>query len=161
MKIKKKSVIRKKEILEAAMKLFSNQGFRNTTMDDIASAISLARTTLYDYYKSKDEILYALIDEVVIEQREMVPEGSLRTQLEVAATEIITRILDHKELYKILFQEMPSLAKPTADKINAWQQYSMIVVQKVIKAGITEEEFHPIWREEDITFAFKALVGNG
>ena len=84
----KKSELRRAEILEAAMELFSLNGYQATHMDHIASAVSVARVTLYDYYKSKEDILYALIDQVVEEPRTKPLSGSVRSQLETLAEEI-------------------------------------------------------------------------
>lgn len=150
---------RKTEILEAALNLFSRQGFQVTTMEQIASYIKIARTSLYEYYKSKEDILYSLINEVVEEEREKPLEGSIRTQLEILAAESITRLQNNYTLYKILFQELPTLSNPTSDKIRAWQGRSMILVQKVIVKGIEEGVFKANRKAEDIAFVFKALIG--
>ncbi|UNC93218.1 TetR/AcrR family transcriptional regulator [Candidatus Contubernalis alkaliaceticus] len=150
---------RRIEILETALDLFSRQGFQGTTMEHIASSIKIARTTLYEYYKSKEDILYSLIHEVVEEDSEHPLEGSIRTQLEILAAASITRLQNNFTLYKILFQELPTLARPTSDKIRAWQGRSMIMVQQVIGKGTSEGVFASNWKVEDIAFAFKALIG--
>lgn len=54
-------------ILNAALDLFSQHGYRGTDMGDIAQAMGLARNSLYRYYPSKDHILVAVM------QRAMVP----------------------------------------------------------------------------------------
>jgi AcrR family transcriptional regulator len=150
---------RKTEILEAALDLFSRQGFQDTTMEHISSCIKIARTSLYEYYKSKEDILYSLVNEIVEKEREKPLEGSIRTQLEVLAAESITRLQNNFALYKILFQELPTLSNPTSDKIRAWQGHSMILVQKVIVNGIEAGAFKANRKPEDIAFVFKALIG--
>jgi len=47
--------------LQAAKQLFQLHGFRRVTIDDIAKAIGKARSSLYYYYKTKEEILDAVI----------------------------------------------------------------------------------------------------
>lgn len=56
--IKKDKLIafNKNNILEAAEKLFSEKGVKETTMDDIAKAADYSKSTLYVYFKSKEEI---------------------------------------------------------------------------------------------------------
>jgi AcrR family transcriptional regulator len=56
------------QILETAKKLFHVHGLQKVTMDDVAKAIGKGRSSLYYYYKSKDEIFDAVIN---IEIREM------------------------------------------------------------------------------------------
>ncbi|PUZ28660.1 TetR/AcrR family transcriptional regulator [Chitinophaga parva] len=49
------------QLLQAAKQLFQVHGFRRVTLDDIAKAIGKARSSLYYYYKTKEEILDAVI----------------------------------------------------------------------------------------------------
>lgn len=44
------------EILEGARRVFAEKGFEETTVDDIAAAVGLAKGTLYLYFKSKQQI---------------------------------------------------------------------------------------------------------
>jgi len=50
------------QILQAAQQLFQKHGFQKVSMDDVAKAIGKGRSSLYYYYKSKDEIFEAVID---------------------------------------------------------------------------------------------------
>ena len=56
------------QILLAAKRLFTAHGLHRVTMDDVARAIGKGRSSLYYYYKSKDEIFDAVM---AIEIREM------------------------------------------------------------------------------------------
>ena len=47
-------------ILDAALELFRQYGYRRTSMEDIAGAANVAKGTLYIYFKSKDELFEAL-----------------------------------------------------------------------------------------------------
>jgi AcrR family transcriptional regulator len=49
------------QLINAAKQLFQLHGFRRVTIDDIAKAIGKARSSLYYYYKTKEEILDAVI----------------------------------------------------------------------------------------------------
>ena len=65
---KRKKVTRKERetklrvqiILEAAEKLFLTKGYENTTMDEIADESEFSKGTLYNYFKSKDELYLAI-----------------------------------------------------------------------------------------------------
>lgn len=50
---------KKAKILEAAIHVFSQQGLRNTKISDIAEAASIGKGTIYEYFRSKDEIFAA------------------------------------------------------------------------------------------------------
>lgn len=45
-------------VLEAGAKLFNDQGYERTSLDDIASALNITKRTIYYYIQSKDEILF-------------------------------------------------------------------------------------------------------
>ena len=52
----------KKMILEASMKLFVEEGFENVSIRKIAELIEYSPTTVYLYFKDKNEILFNLHD---------------------------------------------------------------------------------------------------
>lgn len=57
------SITKTKHILiDVARKLFAKNGVANTTMNDIAVASGKGRRTLYTYFSSKEEVLYAVIE---------------------------------------------------------------------------------------------------
>ena len=50
-------------LLEVARGLFAHKGLKATTMNDISAASGRGRRTLYTYFKNKEEIYYAVIEE--------------------------------------------------------------------------------------------------
>ncbi|MBS6329099.1 MAG: TetR/AcrR family transcriptional regulator [Prevotella bivia] len=49
-------------LVDVARQLFAKNGIANTTMNDIAKASGKGRRTLYTYFKSKDDVYYAVIE---------------------------------------------------------------------------------------------------
>ncbi|MEY8332426.1 TetR/AcrR family transcriptional regulator [Lachnospiraceae bacterium 47-T17] len=62
MRVVKEANVRKSEILDAAERLFGTKGFDGTSTTDILNEIGIARGTLYYHFKSKEDILDALIE---------------------------------------------------------------------------------------------------
>lgn len=62
MRIVKEAEERKNEILDVAERLFGTKGFESTSTNDILNEIGIARGTLYYHFKSKEDILDAMID---------------------------------------------------------------------------------------------------
>jgi AcrR family transcriptional regulator len=58
-------------ILKAARKLFGDDGFQATTMDDIASAARVAKGAVYHHFKTKEDVFEAVFEEV---SRDLVAE---------------------------------------------------------------------------------------
>lgn len=55
----------KQEILEAALELFSVQGFEATSISQIAGAVGIRKASLYSHFESKQAILDELVKEVL------------------------------------------------------------------------------------------------
>ena len=61
----------REQIIKAADGLFYRQGFEHTSFSDIAEVVQISRGNFYYYFKTKDEILEAVIDQRLAERREM------------------------------------------------------------------------------------------
>jgi|GEM_PF-6160162 len=61
---------KKLEILEAAGKLFSQYGYKKTTLDDLADATGLKKSTLYHYYSGKKDLFRSMAEHVFINHTE-------------------------------------------------------------------------------------------
>ena len=54
--------LRRKQIIDGAIKVFSAKGFPNATVREIAEAAGLTMGTLYNYIRSKEDIIYIVYD---------------------------------------------------------------------------------------------------
>jgi AcrR family transcriptional regulator len=57
--------IRKKEFVAAAIELFQAKGFEQTSVTDITNKVGVSHGAFFYYYKSKDEILKDVIEEII------------------------------------------------------------------------------------------------
>jgi AcrR family transcriptional regulator len=71
--------VRRDQILDAATKMFVAQGYENSTVDEIAKEAGLSKGSIYWYFKSKLDILFALTDRCV--------EDSQKELVQLAATD--------------------------------------------------------------------------
>ena len=62
MRVVKEANVRKSEILDVAELLFGTKGFDGTSTTDILNMVGIARGTLYYHFKSKEDILDAIIE---------------------------------------------------------------------------------------------------
>ena len=69
-RIVKKAAQRKSEIVGAALQLFQAKGYDSTTMQDVMDLLGIAKGTIYHYFKSKEELLEAVIENMVAENIE-------------------------------------------------------------------------------------------
>ena len=69
-----------REIVDTARVLFRKSGFKKTTMGDIARSLGKAKSSLYYYYPSKEDIfeavIYAEMDELLDEIHQAISEAT-------------------------------------------------------------------------------------
>jgi AcrR family transcriptional regulator len=82
---------RKSQIINAAEGVFTQKGFDEARMDDIAEETGLSKGTLYLYFKSKDDLIIAILDRMF--QREFKQFENLNLD-EQSAVETIWKITD-------------------------------------------------------------------
>ncbi|HEX37947.1 MAG TPA: TetR/AcrR family transcriptional regulator [Candidatus Cloacimonetes bacterium] len=71
-RIVKKHDIRKNEILDMAQTLFYTQGYEKTSINQIIDHLGIAKGTIYHYFKSKYELLDAVVERLILQMREAV-----------------------------------------------------------------------------------------
>jgi AcrR family transcriptional regulator len=102
---------RQAEILKAARELFVSKGFRETTLDEIAHQAEFGKGTLYNYFASKEEIFFAIIDQAVDETISISREaaagpGGIREKLAIFAQRTIRYVRDNGELLHVIYHEL-------------------------------------------------------
>ncbi|SDG27156.1 DNA-binding transcriptional regulator, AcrR family [Fontibacillus panacisegetis] len=131
MRTVKEAEERKNEILDAADELFGQKGFDGTSTNDILAKVGIARGTLYYHFKSKEDIMDALIErynvriisaaqEVAEDKSIPVIERIIRAVMALnisggSSQEIMDHIhkpqnaLMHQKIHKVIIQGVPSI----------------------------------------------------
>ena len=108
---KKKEI--RRDLIQAAVELFSEKGFRKATMREISSRAGYAAATIYNYFPNKEKILYGYFEE---KQRELIrsledipdfSEFTLKEKLQVHLESLLDLYLPDREFvqeaYKLIF----------------------------------------------------------
>ena len=66
-RIVKQAEVRRQEIVAAARQLFQVKEYEKTTMQDVMDELGIAKGTIYHYFKSKEELLEAVVENIVDE----------------------------------------------------------------------------------------------
>ncbi|GGG87578.1 TetR/AcrR family transcriptional regulator [Edaphobacter dinghuensis] len=77
----------RRRIMTAAQKLFDVDGIDRVTMANIISATGIRASTLYEYFSSKDEIVWALVEELMVQS-----SASIRTSIDDATGSALVKI---------------------------------------------------------------------
>ena len=140
---------RRREIFNASVHLFVEQGFNETSMREIAIAAGVGKSTLYDYYKSKDEIMISFFEDYVREIEERAQDiiaqdlsvseklrGIMRTHLDY--------LLDDENVYLKLSLEFQRLSAPNRRRLQVIRYAYQDLLSSLITEGIRRGELRSI-----------------
>jgi AcrR family transcriptional regulator len=103
---------RQEEIMRAARELFATQGYHRTTLEDIARHAEFGKGTIYNYFKSKEDLFLGIIDELVtqvvsVAETSLVPSvGDARTQLAAYARRMFDLARTNSDTVRLVTQEI-------------------------------------------------------
>ena len=108
----KRSNNRNDALLDAAAELFSTQGFRETTMRDIAKTAGMLPGSIYYHYGSKDDLLLAIYEtgvERIVEEfsKAVLPEDKPWERLGVAISAHIGAITRQTPYMRVINRVLP------------------------------------------------------
>lgn len=113
MKQEQKSLLARKKILEAASILFSQKGFDCTTMQDIINQSGLSKGAIYHHFKSKEDIMHALGDQMFFDNN---PFEAIKSRTDLSGLQKIRELLflnqSDKERTNLNVQAIPILKDP-------------------------------------------------
>ncbi len=110
------------EILQAAQDLFAEFGYEDTSFGDIAAAVGIGRTTLYDYFTDKDDLLASLVEDTLPSTiMGMVSEipGDLgpSERLRLLTVKMIEFVAVDETLGLLLHREVPKLSPHAQERV--------------------------------------------
>lgn len=124
-RITKKPEERKTELMDAAQLLFLKKGYEKTTVSDIVKQINVAQGTFYYYFKSKSEIIDAIVDRFI-----SLVETELQTIFDNQDHDVVKRLND--AINKLF--EITSNSHGILDYIN--QESAAILYERIVKVTI-------------------------
>ncbi len=128
----------RQEILRTAARLFQQQGYDATSMNDVAAALKLSKGGLYHHFQSKDEILFDLMDHAMEITQERVinpvrdiadPEERLRMLIRLHI-EVVLSVRD-REITVMLHENHP-LSPSLRRRINTRKKDYVHFVENLI-----------------------------
>jgi AcrR family transcriptional regulator len=140
---------RRKEIFAASVHLFLEKGFTETSMREIAEAAEVGKSTLYDYFKSKEEILVSYFESELVKITESAQTILLQ---DISVTEKLRNIMQmhleylvaNKQIFLHLSLEAQRLSADSQEKIQEKRHGYQDMLRALIEEGIRREEFRPV-----------------
>ena len=140
---------RRKEIFDASVHLFLEKGFNEATMREIANAAGIGKSTLYDYFNSKDEILISYFENEIQKITERAQEiASQELDIVEKLRQIMQKhleyLVDNKNFYLKLTIASQTLPLGSQEKIQAKRHAYQDMLRALIEEGIHNGELRPI-----------------
>jgi mycofactocin system transcriptional regulator len=113
------------QISALAIRLFTTQGFEDTSVDDIAEAAGIARRTLFRYYSSKNEIPWGEFDDHLLELRTLlagIPMAQALVDALVSFNRVPAEELDNHRRRMSLLLGVPALQAHSMIVYADWRQ---------------------------------------
>jgi len=150
---------KRRQLLDAAVRVFARKGFHASRVGDIAEEAGVAHGLLYHYFKSKDQVLEAVFHEnwsVLLARIESVEEADepAADQIRHIAAIVLRTWLHLPDVVRVVIQEFgrsPELAERIGELTRPIE-----VLQRVIARGVERGEFRA-----DVDPAFAATVVYG
>lgn len=137
---------REEQILQEALRLFSEVGYHGTSLQEIADELGITRPAFYYYFDSKNELLWRLIgtlgDQLLEEARPIVAaEASPAEKLRDLLIAHTRTILGNREAFKIYFAERHLVGRRRDRQLRRGEERYHRLIESVIREGQLAELF--------------------
>jgi TetR/AcrR family transcriptional regulator, fatty acid metabolism regulator protein len=155
------TVDKRRQILDAAIRVFARQGFHSTRVSDIADEAGVAYGLVYHYFNSKDEVLNELFSErwslllTAIEETDR-EATSPRAKLEAVAGFIVDSYRHDPELMKVIIVEVTRAANSFGRTHLPEIRRAYDSIAKIVADG---QEAGVFRRDIDATFVSMSFYG--
>ncbi|HEU4360796.1 MAG TPA: TetR/AcrR family transcriptional regulator [Mycobacterium sp.] len=152
--------VREQQMLDAAVQMFSINGYHETSMDSIAAAACISKPMLYLYYGSKEELFSACLDRELSRFIESVRAG---IEFEQSAKELLRNAIqsflhyiDANRASWIVMYTQATSSQVFAHTVRAGRERIIELVGRLLQAGTRNPE-----PDTDFELMSIALVGAG
>lgn len=148
---------RRRQIADAAVRLFIVNGFDKTTTRQIAQAAKLSIGSLYEYFATKEDILYLVLDSIYIEiQQALTKARSKGTKGKAALREVIEHyfLACHRksDYMLLLYQETHVLPREWRKQVIISENNIVAIFENLLKDIVElDDKPHPIEKHLKIT----------
>ncbi len=142
-----RSVVAKKEIIkEKAEELFSANGFQNTTISDIAKAANISEATIYEHFRSKEDLLFYIPEKTFLELIKSLEEHLLgikgpENQLRKFIWHYLSFMQDRQDFARLFILGLWSNRRFYESEKSAPLKNYGLVLKNILRDGVEEGVF--------------------
>jgi AcrR family transcriptional regulator len=135
----------RKAIIDAAVKLFSEKGYENTSIEELAKAAGVGKGTIYGYFQAKNEIFLAFCEDEIdfafadlAEKRD--PEAPLQEQLLTLFMGQFRYVTHNYEFGRMLARELVFPKELTIEKSNDLSERYLSALGEILTNAVSRGE---------------------
>ncbi|MFC0473463.1 TetR/AcrR family transcriptional regulator [Halalkalibacter kiskunsagensis] len=153
----------KEKIIEVSIDLFGQNGFIETSIQDIVEALGVTKGTFYYYFKSKEELLMEIhlryIEDLLLSQEEITNKTMTSEQkLFDMVYMIMKHIEGHGQSARVFFREMQHLNEEHLKNIFNKRDLFRENMKQLLYQGIKDGEFREDLNVDVVTLAILGAV---
>lgn len=155
---------RRRQILQVAMRLFSERGFRGTTTKEIANAAGVSEAIIFRHYANKDELYSAILDHKACDRRfqnpfeELAEKVAAKDDFGVFYTMALNAIEHHAEDRDFLRLMLHS-ALEEHDLARTFVESFITEIYDFLGAYISQRQKDGVFREVNPRIAVRSFIG--
>ena len=139
-------IMKREIILQIARKLFARYGLKKTSVDDIAAEAKIGKTTIYYYFRSKQDIFKAVIDRELAILKNAISEAIAKEESpqEKLRAFILTRISHLRKLVNLyrVTKDIVTELLPDLEKIRESHfKEEMNTIREILSEGVKKGIF--------------------
>lgn len=149
------------DIIAAAVHLFSQNGYRGTTINEILEQAKTSKGGLYHHFESKEQILVAIHDDFIDYELSagkaiLAASGTADERLLGLIQTHMSSIVTHQQHMAVFLREERELSADTALPIRAKRRRYQLMVEEAIRSCVNDATFRS---DIDVPLQARLLVG--
>lgn len=152
------------QIVTAAEDVFTKKGFAEARMDDIAEETGLSKGTLYNYFKSKDDLIIAILDRIFQREFKAFEESDVSKMTASESIDLFANTVakDIKLMLRLMpvayeFLALAFRNKTVQKALKLYVNRYMDILVPIIQRGIDSGEFKKVDAKE-VAIAMGAVL---
>ncbi len=138
--------VTRRALLDGAHDLFGRLGYAETTLGDVAAHAGLGRTTFYDYFSDKEDLLASLVEELLPKVfaamiGELPPSLPPRDELAALVFMMVEFVVSDPVFGLILHTDVPRLGPEAQQRIGASHQNLISEFARIYRTGVAAGQF--------------------
>ena len=155
--------VRRRQVLDAALRLISEHGYHAATMEAIARECDLAKPSVYNAYPGRAQLLMALLEreegrglqDVARAMADLTPECDLDTALVAGVRTFLESVRAHPVTWQLILLPAEETPREVRDHVEAGRAFALDGLRRLVRAGLAR---HPAAEQVDLELVSRSLL---